>query len=139
MGAAIARSNSVVVVPSEKFPLLALDLYQVLETSDLPGGVVNIITGSCDHLTKYLAEHQAVDAMWYWGSEEGSAFVEYTSAVNVKRTWVNYGTERDWADGAQGQGEEFLYHATQVPSAPVSVYMQCTPLPAVYLYLHLYL
>ena len=129
VGAAIARSNSVVVVPSEKFPLLALDLYQVLETSDLPGGVVNIITGSCDHLTKYLAEHQAVDAMWYWGSEEGSAFVEHTSAVNVKRTWVNYGTERDWADGAQGQGEEFLYHATQVPSAPVPVY----------LYLHLYL
>ena len=80
-----------------------------------------------------------MDAMWYWGSEEGSAFVEHTSAVNVKRTWVNYGTERDWADGAQGQGEEFLYHATQVPSAPVSVYMQCTPLPAVYLYLHLYL
>merc|ERR1712037_394757 len=114
VGAAIARSNSVVVVPSEKFPLLALDLYQVLETSDLPGGVVNIITGSCDHLTKYLAKHQAVDAMWYWGSEEGSAFVEHTSAVNVKRTWVNYGTRRDWADAAQGQGEEFLYHATQV-------------------------
>ena len=114
VGAAIARSNSVVVVPSEKFPLLALDLYQVLETSDLPGGVVNIITGSSDHLTKYLAEHQAVDAMWYWGSKEGSAFVEHTSAVNVKRTWVNYGTTRDWADPSQGQGEEFLYHATQV-------------------------
>jgi len=114
VGAAIARSNSVVVLPSEKFPLLALDLYQVLETSDLPGGVVNIITGSSDHLTKYLAEHQAVDAMWYFGSEEGSAFVEHTSAVNVKRTWVNYGTQRDWADAAQGQGEEFLYHATQV-------------------------
>jgi len=114
VGAAIARSNSVVVLPSEKFPLLALDLYQVLETSDLPGGVVNIITGCSDHLTKYLAEHQAVDAMWYFGSEEGSAFVEHTSAVNVKRTWVNYGTQRDWADAAQGQGEEFLYHATQV-------------------------
>merc|ERR1712107_418569 len=80
VGAAIARSNSVVVVPSEKFPLLALDLYQVLETSDLPGGVVNIITGSTDHLTKYLAEHQAVDAMWYWGSKEGSAFVEHTGS-----------------------------------------------------------
>ena len=127
VGAAIARSNSVVVVPSEKFPLLALDLYQVLETSDLPGGVVNIITGSCDHLTKYLAEHQAVDAMWYFGSEEGSAFVEHTSAVNVKRTWANYGTQRDWADAGQGQGEEFLYHATQVPSAPAPVTFASAP------------
>ena len=93
----------------------------MLETSDLPGGVVNIITGSSDHLTKYLAEHQAVDAMWYFGSEEGRAFVEHASAVNVKRTWVNYGTQRDWADAAQGQGEEFLYHATQVPTPFVPV------------------
>merc|ERR1711962_706666 len=114
VGAAIARSNSVVVIPSEKYPLLALDLYQVLDTSDLPGGVLNILTGSRDHLTKYLVEHQGVQAMWYWGSRDGSAFVEHTSAVNVKRTWVNYGEKRDWSDSAQGQGEEFLYHSTQV-------------------------
>ena len=131
VGAAIARSNSVVVVPSEKFPLLALDLYQVFETSDLPGGVVNIITGSSDHLTKYLAEHQAVDAMWYFGSSEGSAFVEHTSAVNVKRTWVNYGTTRDWADAGQGQGEEFLYHATQVLYVPAPVLVSLVPAPPV--------
>ena len=114
VAAAIARSNAVVVVPSERFPLAALDLYQVLETSDLPGGVVNILTGSRDHLTKYLAEHQAVDAMWYHGSREGSAFVEHASADNVKRTWVSHGLARAWAEPAQGQGQEFLYHATQV-------------------------
>jgi len=114
VGAAIARSNSVVVIPSEKYPLLALDMIQVLETSDLPGGVLNILTGSRDHLTKYLAEHQGVEAMWYFGSKDGSAFVEHTSAVNVKRTWVNYGGSRNWSDPAQGQGEEFLYHSTQV-------------------------
>lgn len=44
---------------------------------------------------------------------EGSEFVEYTSAVNVKRTWVDYGLERNWLDAHEGQGEEFLYHATQ--------------------------
>lgn len=43
---AVARSNSVVVVPSQKYPLLALDMYQVFDTSDLPGGVLNILTGS---------------------------------------------------------------------------------------------
>jgi len=114
IGAGIARSNSVVVIPSEKYPLLALDLYQVFETSDLPGGVVNILSGSRDHIAKYLVEHQNVDAMWYFGSQEGSKFVEHTSAVNVKRTWVDYGIARDWADERQGRGEEFLYHATQV-------------------------
>jgi len=113
-GAAIARSNSVVMVPSEKYPLLALDMYQIFETSDLPGGVVNILSGSRDHVTKYLAEHQNVDSVWYFGSAAGSHFVEHASAVNVKRTWVDYGVSRDWQNEEQGQGEEFLYHATQV-------------------------
>lgn len=110
---AIARGNAVVAIPSEKNPTIALALYQVLETSDLPGGVLNILTGSRDHITKYLTEHQDFQSMWYFGSLEGSKFVEYTSAVNVKRTWVNYGLERDWLDAHQGQGEEFLYHSTQ--------------------------
>ena len=52
------------------------------------GGVVNILTGHRDHVSKYLAEHQNVDAIWYFGSAEGSKFMEYKSAVNVKRTWV---------------------------------------------------
>lgn len=86
----------------------------MFDTSDLPGGVVNILTGDRDHMTRYLTEHQDVQAMWYFGSAEGSKFVEYMSAENVKRTWVNYGKERDWADAQQGQGEEFLYHSTQV-------------------------
>jgi aldehyde dehydrogenase (NAD+) len=115
---AVVRSNCVVVVPSEKHPLAALNLYQVFDTSDLPGGVVNIITGDRDHLTKYLAEHQDVQSIWYHGgSAMASRFVEYVSADNVKRTWVDYGVRpgRDWTDSVQGAGaEEFLYHATQV-------------------------
>ncbi|MEE6482821.1 hypothetical protein FKM82_013355 [Ascaphus truei] len=110
---AIVRGNAVVVIPSEKYPLPALDFYQVFETSDLPGGVVNILTGGRDHLTKYLVEHQDVQAMWYFGSEQGSTFVEWSSAENCKRTWVNYGCRRDWEDPQQGAGEEFLYQATQ--------------------------
>jgi len=114
MGAAIARSNSVVIIPSEKYPILALDMYQIFETSDLPGGVVNILSGARDHISKYLVEHQNVDAMWYFGSKEGSKFVEHTSAVNVKRTWVDYGEPRQWMNDQQGRGEEFLYHSVQV-------------------------
>lgn len=74
---------------------------------------MNIVTGDRDHLTKYVTEHQDVQAMWYFGSAEGSKFVESAAAENVKRTWVNYGAARDWSDNEQGQGDEFLYHAVQ--------------------------
>ena len=114
MAPAIARGNTVVMLPSEKYPLSATDLYQVLNTSDVPAGVVNIVTGNRDHLTKTLVQHEDVDAVWYFGDAEGSYWVEYESAVNMKRTWVGYGLECDWFDAHQGAGEEFLHHATQV-------------------------
>ena len=63
------------------------NLFQVFETSDLPGGVVNILSGSRDHVSKYLVEHQNVDAMWYFGSQEGSKFVEHTSAGTILTVW----------------------------------------------------
>ena len=111
---AIARGNTLVVIPSEKYPLSATDFYQVLETSDLPPGVINIITGNRDHLTKTLVEHDDVDAMWYFGDAEGSRQVEARSANNMKRTWVSYGIPRDWGDPEQGAGEEFLHESIQV-------------------------
>src|SRR5450432_1754358 len=111
---AIAMGNTVVAVPSERFPLSATDFYQVLETSDVPAGVINIVTGKRDTLAKVLAEHDDVDAMWYFGSAEGSKMVEAASAANMKRTWVGYGHPRRWQDRVQGEGTEFLREATQV-------------------------
>jgi aldehyde dehydrogenase (NAD+) len=114
MGPAIARGNTVVMIPSQKFPLSATDFFQVLDTSDVPGGVVNIVTGQRDHLVKTLIQHEDVDSVWYFGTALGSYYVEYESAANMKRTWVDYGIERDWIDPEQGQGHEFLHEATQV-------------------------
>jgi aldehyde dehydrogenase (NAD+) len=111
---AIAMGNAVVVVPSERWPLAATDFYQVLDTSDVPGGVVNIVTGKRDELAETLAAHDDVDALWYFGSAEGSTMVERLSAGNMKRTWVSYGRDRDWFDGEQGEGREFLRQATHV-------------------------
>jgi aldehyde dehydrogenase (NAD+) len=111
---AIAMGNTVVVVPSSSAPLPAIDFYQVLDTSDLPGGVVNIVTGRAEELAPVLAAHDDVDGMWYFGTAEGSAEVERLSSGNMKRTWVSYGRPRDWTDRRQGEGEEFLEHATQV-------------------------
>jgi len=109
----VAMGNTVVVVPSEA-SLVATDLYQVLDTSDVPPGVVNIVTGLREELAPVLAAHDDVDALWYFGTAEGSAEVERLSAGNLKRTWVDGGRARDWTDARQGEGEEFLEQATQV-------------------------
>jgi aldehyde dehydrogenase (NAD+) len=111
---AVATGNTVVVVPSEPWPLAATDLYQVLETSDVPGGVINIVTGRRDELAEVLAAHDDVDGVWYFGGHDGSALVERLSAGNMKRTWVDHGRRRDWRDDRAGAGEEFLRRATQV-------------------------
>ncbi|MGC1961748.1 MAG: aldehyde dehydrogenase family protein, partial [Candidatus Sulfotelmatobacter sp.] len=66
---AIAMGNTVVAVPSESYPLITADLYQLLDTSDLPGGVVNIVTGYASELLKTIAEHDDVDAIWSFGDE----------------------------------------------------------------------
>jgi aldehyde dehydrogenase (NAD+) len=113
LGPAIAMGNTAVIVPSERHPLSATDFYQVLETSDLPAGVVNIVTGTRDVLAPVLAAHDDVDAIWYFGSAAGVAEVEKLSASNMKRTWTAH-EPRGWFDTANGEGPEFLREATQV-------------------------
>jgi aldehyde dehydrogenase (NAD+) len=110
----IAVGNRVVAVPSERHPLCATDFYQVLETSDVPAGVVNIVTGSREDLTKTLADHDDVDALWVFGSKTGSATAEKHSVGNLKRTLVDHGLETDWYDPAAAEGPILLRHAVQV-------------------------
>jgi aldehyde dehydrogenase (NAD+) len=109
----IAVGNTVVAIPSEPHPLAATDFYSVLETSDLPAGVVNIVTGAKDALAKVLAEHDDVEAIWYFGSREGVTAVELASASNMKRTWASW-YPRDWINREWGEGREYLREATQV-------------------------
>jgi aldehyde dehydrogenase (NAD+) len=113
---AIALGNTVVALPSTAHPLAATDLYQVLETSDVPAGVVNIVTGDRAALVRVLAEHADVDGVWCFGSEadrETVRAVEEASAGNMKRTWTSL-VPRDWTDLVQGEGREFLRRATEV-------------------------
>jgi aldehyde dehydrogenase (NAD+) len=110
---AIAVGNTVIVTPSEAHPLAATDFYSILETSDLPGGVVNIVTGAKDALMKTLAEHDDVEGLWYFGGPEGVKAVELGSAANMKRTWAS-DESRDWMNVDVGEGREFLRQACQV-------------------------
>ncbi len=113
VGPAVAVGNAVIAIPSEAHPLAATELYTVLDASDVPAGVINIVTGAKDALTKVLAEHDDVDAVWYFGNQAAGAEVERASAGNMKRTWVEW-HPKDWKDGRQGEGREFLREATQV-------------------------
>ena len=105
---ALAMGNALVIVPSPVAPLTATDFYQVLETSDVPAGTVNIVTGDRDELAKTLAEHDDVDVVWYAGSADGQKSVQTASANNMKQTWVMPVT------GDLPEMDEILRHATQV-------------------------
>lgn len=108
MAPAIAMGNRVVLAASEPFPLAATDFYQILETSDVPAGVVNILTGSHAELAPTLAKHLDIDAVWSFSSTDLSAQIEKDSAGNLKRTWVNNG------QSMTPTTKEYLAAATEV-------------------------
>lgn len=112
MAPAMAMGNRVVMLADEAFPLPALELYQVLNTSDVPAGTVNILSGRHEDMLKPLAGHLNLDALWYFGDQEGVTLVEQESALNLKRTWTH--TEaKDWTS-SKAQGKTFLRHSTEV-------------------------
>jgi len=113
MAPAVAMGNRIVLFASQPYPLAATDFYQVLETSDVPAGVVNILTGLHNDLASTVAGHLDIDAVWAQSGADISALVEYESAGNLKRTWVNNAHACDWL-GPAGEGRSVLRHATEV-------------------------
>jgi aldehyde dehydrogenase (NAD+) len=111
---AVAMGNTVIAIPSERAATLMGELYQVFDTSDLPGGVINLISGKASELSKTLAEHDDVDACWSFGDEGTSAMVKASSIGNLKQVFTTNGRAVDWFDPAQAQGRWFLRHATQI-------------------------
>ncbi len=111
---AMAMGNTVIAVPSETYPLIAGDLCQVFETSDLPGGAVNIVTGRSTELLKTLAEHDDVDALWCFADESCAATAKSLSIGNLKQVFTNEGRAIDWFNVDHGEGRWFLQHAVQV-------------------------
>ena len=111
---AIAMGNRVILIPSENFPSVALELVQTFETSDIPPGVINIVTGDKDELSNQLVGHAEVDGVWCWADSDTVAKVETTSALDLKRLWIHTDGDRDWLDPNQGEGLEFLRNATEV-------------------------
>jgi aldehyde dehydrogenase (NAD+) len=109
---ALALGNSVIAVPSETVPVMATDFYQVADTSDLPAGALNIVTGLRSELVTPLAAHDDIDGMWYFADDAFAGAIEQNAAANMKRTWIAPG--RSWLDAEQAEGEEFLRHAAEI-------------------------
>ncbi|MGC9200005.1 MAG: aldehyde dehydrogenase family protein [Acidobacteriaceae bacterium] len=111
---AIAMGNTVVAVPSPSAATLMGELYQVFDTSDLPGGVVNLVAGNPAELGKTLAEHDGIDAIWSFRDAATATMAKAASIGNLKQVFTSHGSLIDWFDPAQSQGRWFLHHATQV-------------------------
>jgi aldehyde dehydrogenase (NAD+) len=111
---ALAMGNTVIAVPSEAYPLITADLYQLFDTSDMPGGAVNIVTGHAPQLLKVLAEHDDVDAVWSFTDEASAVAAKAMSIGNLKQVWTNEGRAIDWFNPKLAEGRWFLEHATQV-------------------------
>jgi len=111
---ALSVGNTVVAVPSEAYPLITSDLYQLFDTSDMPGGAINIVTGYVSQLLKTLAEHDDLDAIWSFGDAVSAAAAKAMSVGNLKQVFTNEGRAIDWFDPKLSEGRWFLEHATQV-------------------------
>ncbi len=109
----LAMGNRVVVVPSARNPLAATDFYSVLETSDLPAGVLNIVTGDPVELGAVLASHNDVDAVWAFGEQPLTAKIEELSAGNLKRIYADNGRQLDWFS-RDAEGPNWLRKSVEI-------------------------
>ncbi len=110
---ALAMGNTVVLVPSQKYPLVATDLYQVVEYSDVPAGAINIVTGKSAELAAVLAKHDDVDGLWVVADADTCRVAEAESIGNLKRVWTGGGHAIDWTSDA-AVGDVFLRRAIEV-------------------------
>ncbi|MFL2793948.1 MAG: aldehyde dehydrogenase family protein [Paracoccaceae bacterium] len=110
---AIAMGNRITTISPFSASITATDFYQILETSDIPPGVVNILTGSHLELASHAASHMDVDSVWSFSEEDITKIIELESANNIKRTWCLKNI--DWLD-KRAEGDMFLDAATETKS-----------------------
>ena len=115
LGANFASGNANIIVPGQNTSLLATELYQLLETSDVPAGYINILTTKQNSLNKILAEHENIDGIWYFSEDnsERLKIIQNTNS-NLKRSWCPQSKNLDWTSKDENFLQEFLYHSTQV-------------------------
>ena len=102
-------------MPGQQTALIATEVYQVLETSDIPNGYINILTAKENELNATLSLHENIDGIWFFGNKlsEKSAIIKNTTS-NLKRFWCPEEQEIDWHSNEKIFLEEFLHQSTQI-------------------------
>ncbi|MDC0057400.1 aldehyde dehydrogenase family protein [Alphaproteobacteria bacterium] len=115
MGSVFSTGNANIIVPGQKTSLIATELYQVIDTSDVPGGYVNILTAKENDLNETLSQHENIEGIWYFGADSAqrSDIVKNTTS-NLKRYWCPEEKHIDWTKASEQFLNEFLYQSTQV-------------------------
>ena len=115
MGSVFSTGNTNIIVPGQRTSLIATELYQVLDTSDVPGGYVNILTAKENELNKTLSQHENIEGIWYFGADSAqrSNIIKNTTS-NLKRYWCPEEKHVDWTNTSEQFLNEFLYQSTQV-------------------------
>ncbi len=117
----IAGGNTIVILASETKPISSISFAEVLHTSDVPGGVVNILTGHGQELLEHFSSHMDVNAMIYCGDEKDDIeLVETNAALNVKRAII-FSDEKWDKDSGQGPYHIIKTQETKTTWHPVGV------------------
>ncbi len=115
LGSCFATGNSSIIIPGQKTSLIATEIYQVLDTSDMPSGYVNILTSTQDELNNTLAQHENIDAIWYFGnSKKSKSDIIKNTISNLKRYWCPDEKNIDWKNNSKEFLDEFLFQSTQI-------------------------
>jgi acyl-CoA reductase-like NAD-dependent aldehyde dehydrogenase len=103
----IAGGNTCVVLASENKPLCSVTFAEVINSSDVPGGVINILTGKPTELVRYFAEHMDVNAVIYCENDAATKkMIQEKASLNVKR--VLFCENKNWKSDADGQSPYFI-------------------------------
>ena len=115
MSSVFANGNTNIIVPSEQTALIATLMYQVLDTSDVPAGYINILTAKQNELNLTLAQHENIDGIWAFSenAKTRSSIIKET-AFNLKRFWCPKNKNIDWSSNSEEFLLEFLYQGSQV-------------------------
>lgn len=109
----IAGGNTCVVLASESLPISAISLAEIIHSSDLPAGVVNILTGKPNELLKYFAEHMDVNAIVFNQLSKAEVqLVKEKASLNVKRV-IEYNI-KNWLDDTGGQSPYFILDTQEI-------------------------
>ena len=115
LGSIFSTGNTNIIVPGEKTSLLATELYQVLDTSDIPSGYINILTTKTNNLNHTLSSHENIDGIWYFGNNQSEKNkIIKNSISNLKRYWVPEEKNIDWLSNDEVFLYEFLHQSSQI-------------------------